>query len=59
MRAFKNNFMIKINISMTTSVNLENKNLKLFSLTDMKVGKNLRGIKIQPVLFVNPLLYNN
>ena len=25
----------------------KNKNLKLFSLTDMKVGKNLRGIKIQ------------
>ena len=49
--------MKKINITITGALGRmgkilikrisKNKNLKLFSLTDMKVGKNLRGIKIQ------------
>ena len=49
--------MKKINITITGALGrmgkilikriYKNKNLKLFSLTDMKVGKNLRGIKIQ------------
>jgi 4-hydroxy-tetrahydrodipicolinate reductase len=49
--------MKKINITITGALGRmgkilikrisRNKNLKLFSLTDMKVGKNLRGIKIQ------------
>ena len=49
--------MKKINITITGALGrmgkilikriYKNKNLKLFSITDMKVGKNLRGIKIQ------------
>jgi len=49
--------MKKINITITGALGRmgkilikrisKNKNLKLFSLTDIKVGKNLRGIKIQ------------
>ena len=49
--------MKKINITITGALGrmgkilikriYKNKNLKLFSLTGMKVGKNLRGIKIQ------------
>jgi 4-hydroxy-tetrahydrodipicolinate reductase len=49
--------MKKINITITGALGRmgkilikrisKNKNLKLFSLTDMQVGKNLRGIKIQ------------
>jgi len=49
--------MKKINITVTGALGRmgkilinrisKNKNLKLFSLTDIKAGKNVRGIKIQ------------